>query len=118
MSRAERGRRAEDAVAQWMADRGFVIVERNARIGRLELDVVARRGALLVVCEVRSRCEGGVDPALTFDAKKRERIRRGALAYWSKHGFRGQLRIDAAAVTLAADGSARIRYFERVFCDD
>lgn len=118
VSRSDDGRRAEEAVAHWMTSRGYAIVERNARVGRLELDIVARRGSLLVVCEVRSRRLGGVDPAWTFDARKRERIRRGARLYWLRAGARGPLRIDAAAVTVSGDRPPSIRYFENVFCDD
>lgn len=117
MSRAHTGQIAEEAVEQWLRARGFAIVGRNVRVGRLELDVVARRGAIFAVCEVRARRGTFVDPAYTFDARKRERVRRAALAYWANHGRGTQLRLDAAAVTFSADGEPHIRYFENVFCD-
>jgi putative endonuclease len=115
VSRAETGKIAEDAVARWLAARGFEIVGRNLRVGRLELDIVARRGAMLVVCEVRARRGSLVDPAWTFDAAKQKRIRAAALSYWARHGRGSTLRLDAAAVTFAPDGSPSIRYFENVF---
>jgi putative endonuclease len=117
MSRAITGRVAEDAVEASLRSRGFEIVGRNVRVGRLELDVVARRGRLFVVCEVRARRGNFVDPAYTFDRGKRERVRRAALAYWAAHGRGTQLRLDAAAVTFDAKGAPVIRYFENVFCD-
>ncbi len=116
MSRADTGRIAEDAVEASLSARGFQIVGRNVRIGRLELDVVARKGRLLVVCEVRARRGTFVDPAYTFDAAKQERVRRAALSYWAAHGRGMQLRIDAAAVTFDARGTPVIRYYENVFC--
>lgn len=115
MSRASTGRIAEQAVADWLLERGFRLVGRNVRIGRLELDVVARKGGVLAVCEVRSRRGGQIDPALTFDAAKQERVRRAALQYWLAHGRGTSLRIDAAAVTFDAAGRPVIRYFENVF---
>jgi len=115
MERSETGRIAEDAVAGWLGGRGFVIVGRNVRVGRLELDVVARKGRLLAVCEVRARRGDLVDPALTFDAAKQERVRRAALSYWLTHGRGTNLRIDAAAVTFDAEDHPVIRYFENVF---
>ena len=117
MSRAITGRVAEDAVEAFLRARGFHIVGRNVRVGRLELDVVARKGRLLVVCEVRARRGTFVDPAYTFDARKQERVRRAALTYWAAHGRGAQLRLDAAAVTFEPSGSPIIRYFENVFCD-
>jgi putative endonuclease len=111
------GRVAEDAVERWLVARGFRIVGRNVRVGRLELDVVARRSSLFVICEVRARRGEFVDPAYTFDAAKRHRIRTGALAYWAAHGRGTRLRIDAAAVTFDAEGTPQVRYYENVFCD-
>jgi putative endonuclease len=117
MSRVITGRVAEDAVEALLRARGFQIVGRNVRVGRLELDVVARKGQLFVVCEVRARRGTFVDPAHTFDARKQERVRRAALAYWAEHGRGAQLRLDAAAVTFQPDGAPVIRYFENVFCE-
>ncbi len=115
MSRIETGRIAEAAVQALLVSRGFAIVGTNVRIGRLELDVIARRGALLVVCEVRSRRGSLIDPALTFDVAKQARVRQAALRYWASHARGCALRIDAAAVTFGETGTPTIRYFENVF---
>lgn len=56
------GRAAEDAAAEFLAARGYTILLRNLRLGRTELDVVARDGAALAIIEVRyraSRAFGG-----------------------------------------------------------
>jgi putative endonuclease len=118
MERAQTGRIAEDLVAGWLSDRGFAIVGRNVRVGRLELDLVARRAGLLVVCEVRARRGQLVDPAETFDAAKRARTRRAALEVWSSHGRGCALRLDAAAVTFDDSGAPRLRYYENAFAWD
>jgi len=115
MSRIETGKIAEAAVQELLLSRGFAIVGTNVRIGRLELDVVAKRGAPLVVCEVRSRRGSLVDPAPTFDPAKQARVGQAALRYWASHGRGCALRIDAAAVTFTAAGAPTIRYFENVF---
>ena len=85
------------------------------RVGRLELDVVARRGRLIVVCEVRSRSSvDPVHPAETIDRKKLERIRR-ATAMWLREQNLGRVRarIDAAAVVFGA-GGPKVEYYENV----
>ena len=87
------------------------------RVGRLELDVIARRGHLIVVCEVRSRTNANpVHPAETIDRKKLERVRR-ATAMWLRREKLGKVtaRIDAAAVVF--DGpqeEPRVEYYENV----
>jgi putative endonuclease len=116
-SRAETGRDAETIVADHLEGRGFEIVARNVRVGRLELDIIARRGRLLVVCEVRSRRSKAYgSPALTIDRGKIAKVRR-ATAIWLKknRSETSELRFDAAAVTFAKDGTHELAYYERAF---
>jgi putative endonuclease len=97
--------------------RGFEICGRNVRVGRLELDVIARRGMLVVVCEVRSRAKSRpVFPAETIGATKLARVRR-ATAVWLRERRLGPVltRIDAAAVVFdGPGGEPQIEYYENV----
>ena len=55
----------------------------NLRVGRLELDVVAREGPVIAVVEVRTRGPGAWVRALdSVDAKKRARVRRAGERLW------------------------------------
>ena len=87
------------------------------RTGRLELDVVARRGSLVVVCEVRSRTNAlPIHPAETLGRKKLERVRR-ATAMWLRKQKLGKVhaRIDAAAVIFDGPrGEPHVDYYENV----
>jgi putative endonuclease len=55
MDRLELGRRGERRARWFYRLRGFRIVEANLRIAGGELDLVARRGRLVVVAEVKTR---------------------------------------------------------------
>ena len=116
-SRTSLARRAEDLVASLLEARGFQICGRNVRVGRLELDVIARRGPLIVVCEVRSRSSARpVFPAETISGKKLARVRR-ATAMWLRREKLGRVhaRIDAAAVVFdGPGGEPRVEYYENV----
>jgi putative endonuclease len=86
------------------------------RIGALELDVVARKGSLAVIVEVRTRGPGSFTSALaSIDAKKRALLVRAAEGYWlqtlSKVAGVERVRIDVAAVTFEAQES-RVEYIE------
>jgi putative endonuclease len=112
----ELGRRAEAAVADYLFARGFALLARNARLGALELDVVARRGPLVVVVEVRARRPGAVvGPFESITRSKRARLVRAVDRLWSRRlsALEGveRVRIDAAAVTIAG-GKTRIEYAE------
>lgn len=95
---------------------GFEIVARNARVGRLELDVIARRGRLVVFCEVRSRSSDRLmTPAQSIDVRKVARVRQAA-AQWLRTAGQGavQIRFDVASV-LFDEPSGRLNYLEGAF---
>lgn len=74
-----RGRAAEARAARILATAGFELLAQNYRCPMGELDLVARRGALLVIAEVRQRAGsdfGGAAASIT--AAKRRRIVRAA----------------------------------------
>jgi len=54
-SHVERGRWGEDLAAAYLALTGYRILERNFRYSRLEIDILARRGNVLAVVEVKFR---------------------------------------------------------------
>lgn len=73
--RQRRGAAAEECAARRLIEAGFVIVARNYRCRAGELDIVARRGRLLVIAEVRLRASsafGGA--ACSITAAKRRRL--------------------------------------------
>jgi putative endonuclease len=55
ISDSEYGRLAETIACWSLRLRGYSIVDRNVRVCGREVDVVARRGRTLVVCEVKAR---------------------------------------------------------------
>jgi putative endonuclease len=115
-ARATLGRRAEDLACAHLSSLGFEILARNARIGRLELDVIARRGSLVVFCEVRSRSSDRVmTPAQSVDPHKIARV-RAAAAQWLRAARPGavQIRFDVASV-LFEEPSGRLNYLEGAF---
>ena len=115
-SRTLIGRRAELAVIDYLFVRGFVILAANVRLQYLELDVVARRGPLAVIVEVRTRGTTAWEKSLaSLNGKKQMRILRAADRLWrstlSKIASIERLRIDVAAVTF--DGPATyVEYIE------
>lgn len=95
------GRWGEDRVVRWYRRHGFEVLERNWRCSRGELDVIVRRGSVVVVCEVKTRSSNAFGtPAEAVDWQKQRRIRRLAAQWLSEQGSRGavQLRFDVAEV--------------------
>jgi putative endonuclease len=87
---------------------GFTILGRNVRLGRLELDIVARRAELVVVVEVRTRGAGAWTTGLgSMSRTKRERIRRAGQRLWRDRFKQDpsieRMRFDAASVHFEGD---------------
>lgn len=94
------GARGEELAARWYLDRGYEIVDRNWRCRDGEIDIMAARGPVLVVCEVKTRTSDAFgSPAAAVTPAKQRRLRRLAMAWLDEHGAQGRrLRFDVAAV--------------------
>jgi putative endonuclease len=94
------GRLAESAAALAMRLRGFRVVGRNVRVGGREIDLVARRGDLLVVCEVKARRGDRFGtPAEAVGAHKQRRLREAADMLIASDPSVQRVRFDVIAVT-------------------
>ena len=76
-ARVARGKWAEDLVSRWYEQHGYLIVARNWRCKRGELDVVAHKDRVLVVCEVKARASNAFGtPAEAVTLAKQLKVRR------------------------------------------
>jgi putative endonuclease len=98
------GRIGETIAAAYLNLIGYGIIERNLRIGRNEIDIVAVDGECLVFVEVKTRrsCRFG-SAAEAVGKKKLLGIRRAAGRYLNRPGDRRkftEIRIDVVAVEI------------------
>ena len=103
MTQARRalGARGEGAVVAWYEDRGYRIIDRNWRCRDGEIDVVARRGDVVVFCEVKARSSiafGAPVEAVTW--RKQQRLRHLARLWLVASGAApaAGMRFDVASV--------------------
>ena len=80
----------------------------NLRVGKLEIDVVARQDKVIVVVEVRTRGRTAWTSALgSIDFAKRARLRRAGERLWQRRYKHDpsveRMRFDVAAVELEHD---------------
>jgi len=101
------GRCGEEIAAQWYAAEGFTVLARRYRTGRGEVDLVVRRGPLLVFVEVKARRgDGWGAPAAAVGAGKLARLRLAARAWLAANPARdaAEFRFDVVAVSFAPGG--------------
>jgi putative endonuclease len=117
----ELGAEGETRAARHLVRRGYRIVARNVRAGGVELDLVARRGRMIVFVEVKTRRSTRLGPPeLSVDARKQARLVRGAVAWLAENPtFAQRIRFDVVACEVATDGSGvarwRIRHIPDAF---
>lgn len=111
------GIEGEARAAAHLAARGYRILARNTRAGRVEIDLVALRGATLVFVEVKTRRSRGAGlPEEAVDFRKRERLVQGAAAWLAAHPRRaGSVRFDVVACERDAAGRWTVRHLEGAF---
>jgi putative endonuclease len=98
-SSSDYGRSAERIAAWLLRLQGFRIVGRNVRVGGREVDLIARRGRLLAVCEVkgRRRRERGAPVEAVGEAKQR-RLREAAELLLARDPSVRDVRFDVVAL--------------------
>jgi putative endonuclease len=92
------GRAGERRAAWFYRLRGYRIVDRNVRLTAGEIDLVVRRGATLVIAEVKTRQSlSAGEGFVAVDRKKRERMIRLASEYIVRHPH-AQIRYDVLSL--------------------
>jgi putative endonuclease len=108
------GDRGEDLAAAHLQGAGWTVLHRNFRLGRKEIDLVARRGGVVAFVEVKTR--GGLGYGHPLEAitwRKRREIQQVAGAWIDQHGRDGDIyRFDAVAVLVRAGGAPEVEHVE------
>jgi putative endonuclease len=110
------GRYGEDVAARHLTELGYQLLQRNWRCDLGEIDIVARDGDCLVVCEVKTRRTTTFGhPVEAVTARKAARLRRLAARWLEETGLRPpHVRIDVVAVLRPLTGPAQVEHLRAV----
>ena len=121
------GRYGEDLACRHLVDLGMVVLDRNWRCDRGELDIVAAAGRTLVICEVKTRTSarfGRPEEAVTGVKLARLRMLAGIWLEQHSHGrpeagnpcesATRTIRVDVVAVLRPPRGPALLTHFPGV----
>lgn len=125
MSSKEVGNHGERAVARYLKQRGFRIVDRNVSRKTGEIDVIARKGRTMHFVEVKTvfcsdfpddrSVNHWYDPSANLHAKKIRKVVRTSEWYMAEKRWKGEAQIDGALVWLRSrDMAVRIRYLPQI----
>lgn len=109
------GKMGEQAAVDMLTAKGYAIVDRNWRCGRLEIDIVAQRGPRLAIVEVKTRTDAAQnDPVDAVDRRKQLAMVRAGVAYARAFNLPHELQFDIIGVS-GEPGNFKIEHIEDAF---
>ncbi|WP_026763742.1 YraN family protein [Sediminibacterium salmoneum] len=110
------GKLGEEMAASLLITKGFILLERNWRYKRLEIDIIAAKEQQLYFVEVKTRAtlEFGY-PEENILKKKMKRIRIAATHYHFLHPMYKRIQFDVLAVCFSGETCTEIKHFEDVY---
>ena len=108
-----RGTLGEQAAVDYLRQNGFMIVERNYRIGRSEVDIIATRYDELHFVEVKTRKFSSMTaPEEAITEQKMRAMRRAASAYMAQHHSMLEPCFSLIAIDVVGDRVESLRFVE------
>jgi putative endonuclease len=113
--RIGKGRAGEDLAARFLELEGYEVLSRNVRCADVEVDLLARRGKLLVLVEVKLRRRGLVRAAEGVRQPQRRRLLHAARALLARYVWAEEVRLDVVGVDWNGDGDLRLSHLSGAF---
>lgn len=111
------GDRGEALAAAYLERGGWSILRRNFRVGRKEVDLVARRGEVVAFIEVKTR--RGLSfghPLESITPRKQREISQVANVWIQRYGREEDAyRFDAVAIVVAPGSAPQIEHVENAW---
>lgn len=112
------GARGEDIAAQFLKEKGMIILERNIRSARAEIDIIAFEDRALRFVEVKSRMERSEESVTSsLSNSKLRQLVKGAADYVAKYRVDGveDIYFDLIIIIFMEDGSHTLEYTPSFF---
>jgi putative endonuclease len=113
------GKRGEDVACGLLSGKGHTILERNYRVGHLEIDIISRSSEGIHFVEVKTRCESiQAPPQENVDLAKQRRIASAAKGFLrskkGQHFYGSECHFDVVAITIT-NKNTQVEYFQDAF---
>ncbi|RKD24185.1 YraN family protein [Ammoniphilus oxalaticus] len=115
LSSYELGQWGEEVATRFLEQRGYEIIQRNARLLRREVDIIAKQSGTIVFVEVKTRASLRYGSGLeAVDRRKQNRLIQAAKAYL---GQGDTIRFDVISILMdpASKQARQIRHIRNAF---
>ena len=116
-ARKDLGIDGENLAAKSLESHGYSILERNFRHRLGEIDIVAEYEGHLVICEVKSRSSGKIDPSLSVTLAKRTKLRKLYEVFITRHPnkLKIQPRFDVISIIFQKNDAPELERISNAF---
>ncbi len=114
----ELGKWGEDEAASFLEDEGYVIIDRDWKIGRRDLDIIAMspNGDTLVIVEVKTRTEEEFQkPEEAVDKRKMRNLAVAANAYAKECRIDKNMRFDIISIVCKGHQVENLEHLKDAF---
>lgn len=114
MTTKEIGDAGEQLACEELTAKGYAIVDRNVRVGGVEVDILAQGAGRLVICEVKTRGAEHLDARFGIDRQKLLRLARAGASYVKMKNLPLEVQVDVVLVTNYPDGRSEVEHLEDI----
>ena len=112
----ELGKIGEEIAVDFLIKKGYIILEKNWRHRRSEIDIIAEIDSVLIFVEVKSRSDDYYGRPESFVTAKKEKLMiDAASAYMEKSGHEWEIRFDIISILFHNHVYQSIDHFEDAF---
>ena len=109
------GQKGEDIAAGYLENKGFKILNRNWKAGKLEVDIIAENKDFLVFVEVKTRSEDfQMHPVTAVNRNKQRSLVLTADTYIKRYSINKESRFDIITI-IRKTGGHEIDHIEDAF---
>jgi len=110
------GKKGEAIAREYLAGKGYLILDVNWHYGHKEIDIVARQGEEIVVVEVKTRKENyAEEPWEAVNSSKVRNIVEVADAWLRINRVNLETRFDVISILVKNSGGYSLEHFEGAF---
>lgn len=109
------GKNGEQEAVNFLKNLGYLIVETNWRVRKLEVDIIANDNGTLVIIEVKTRATDAFGDPETFVSKQKQaNLVKAANEYVLQTNFNGETRFDVVSV-LQINNNLVVKHIQNAF---
>ena len=109
------GKQGEEEAVRYLLEKGYEVIARNFRYHHAEIDIIAKKGKLLIFTEVKTRTNLSYgNPEEFVSYTKAKLVMKAAEHYIFTHNWLCDVRFDIIGVTIA-DNELSIKHLEDAF---